>query len=72
MPSPKCPSCGTEITKARLEKIETDTQSTKLFGPLPPYGLAYVCPDIKCNVLLPIWPQIETQTKNNTFANLGF
>lgn len=53
---PKCPACQKPITKAALVKIETDTQQTKLYGPLPPYGLGYVCPNPQCNVLLPVWP----------------
>jgi hypothetical protein len=54
---PKCPSCGQLVSKAPLVKIETDTVSTNLFGPLPPIGLAYMCPNSKCQVLLPIYPQ---------------
>ena len=57
MPSyAKCPNCGEPVAKARIEKIDTDANLTKLHGPLPFAGLAFVCPNPQCNVLLPIWP----------------
>lgn len=54
--TPKCPNCGEQVPKARIEKIETDTVTTDLMGPLPRAGLVFVCPNPACNVILPIWP----------------
>ena len=53
---PKCPNCGQPVAKARIEKIDTDPNLTKLLGPLPSAGLAFVCPNPKCNVILSMWP----------------
>lgn len=61
--SGKCPTCGIVINSAAVIKIETDTHGTTLFGPLPEYGFAYVCPNPKCGVLLPIWPVMQAKHK---------
>ena len=58
----KCPSCGKAVPKAELIKVPTDTNATKLYGPLPSHGLAYVCPNPLCRVILPVLPIAEKAT----------
>ena len=54
-PQGKCPGCGAVVATSALVKVATDINATKLYGPLPAFGLACICPS--CKVMLPVWPQ---------------
>jgi hypothetical protein len=58
----KCPHCKQTVEKALIEIIEPDTQATRLFGAMP-RGLAFVCPNPQCRVILAIIPMPQAEQR---------